>query len=194
MTDVVGAFFRGEKGEGASDDVPESVDGSGLGLPEQLLELGEGHFDRIEVWAIGRQKQQSCARVGDERRRLLVLMAGQIVEDHCVARAKCGDEDLLYIGQEALGVDRPVEHKGGNQPLAGQTGKERRRLPMPARGMAESACADIGPGMTACHRRRRPGLVEEDQATAKTVLRPPPCFPALSDVGAILFAGAHGFF
>jgi hypothetical protein len=40
MTDVVGAFFRGEPVQGAADEVPEGIDGSGLGLPQPFP--GEG--------------------------------------------------------------------------------------------------------------------------------------------------------
>jgi hypothetical protein len=43
-------------------------------------------------------------------------MARQIVEDHGVALVQNGDENLLDVGEETLGVDRPVEHKGCNQP------------------------------------------------------------------------------
>jgi hypothetical protein len=41
MTDVVCAFFRGEQVQGTADEVPEGVDGSGLGLPQHFLEFGK---------------------------------------------------------------------------------------------------------------------------------------------------------
>src|SRR6202140_4399178 len=119
-------------------------------------------------------------------------MARQVVEDHCVALAQHGEEDLLDIGKETLGVDRSVEHKGRNQPLAGEARKKRRRLPMTVRRMTKGACTDVGPGVTTRHCRCRPSLVEENQPAAEVLLRAPPRFPALSDVGTILFAGAHG--
>lgn len=72
-------------------------------------------------------------------------MARQIVEDHDVTCAQHGNEDLLDIGEEALRVDRPIEHKLRYQPIAGQADKERRRLPMSVRRMDEGTCADIGP-------------------------------------------------
>lgn len=62
------------------------------------------------------------------------------------------------------------------------------------RRMAGGACADVGPGVTTRHRGGRPSLVEENQPAAEALLRAPPRFPALSDVGTILFAGVHGFF
>lgn len=194
MTDIVGAFFRGEEVEDVADEVPKGIDGSSLGLPQQFFEFGEGHLDRIEIGAVGRQEQETRAGVGDEVRRRFILVARQVVEDHRVALAQNGDEDLLDIGKEALGVDWPVEHKRRNQPLAGEACKERRCLPMTVRRMAESACADLGPGVTTRHRRRCPSLVEENQAAAEALLHAPPRFPTLSDVGTILFAGAHGFF
>ncbi len=194
MADVVGAFFRSKEVEGSPDEVPEGIDGSGLGLAQQFFEFGEGHLDRIEIRAVGRQEQEARAGGGDEARRRFILMARQVVEDHCVAFAQCRNEDLLDIGEEALGVDRPIKHKRGYQSLAGQAGKKRRRLPMSMRRMAQGTCADVGPGVTTRHRRRRPGLVEEDEPTAKAGLRAPPRLPALSDVGTILFAGVHGFF
>ena len=94
-------------------------------------------------------------------------MARQIVEDHGVALVQNGDENLLDIGEETLGVDRSVEHKGCNQPLAGEAGKKRRRLPMTVWGMADGACADVGPSVTARHRGRGPGLVEKNQPAAR---------------------------
>lgn len=194
MTDVVDAFLRGEKAQGASDQIPEGIDGSGLGLSQQFFEFGEGHLDRIEIGAVGRQEQKARAGACDEVGRLFVLVARQIVEDHRVALAQHGEEDLLDIGQETFRVDRPIEHKRRNQSLAGKSGQKSRRLPMTVRCMAEGARANIGPGVTAGHRGRRPSLVQENQPVAEALLGLPPRFPALSDVGTILLAGAHGFF
>ena len=102
---------------------------------------------------------------------LFVLVARQIVEDHRVALTQHGDEDLLHIGQETLGVDPPVEHKRCNQPLAGEARENRRRLPMAVRRVAGGACADVGSCVTTRHRGRRPGLIEE-------INRPPRFFCA----------------
>lgn len=63
------------------------------------------------------------------------------VQDHCIAFVQCRDEDLLDIGKEAFGVDRPVQDKRRNQSLVGETGKKRRRLRMTVRAPADGACA-----------------------------------------------------
>ena len=78
-------------------------------------------------------------------------------------------------------------------PALDEARKKRRRRPMTVRRMAEGACADVGPGVTTCHRRRRPSLVEENRPAAEALLRASPCSPALSDVGTILFTGVHVF-
>jgi len=194
MTDVVGAFFGSEEVQGAADEIPEGIDGSGFGLPQEFLEFGEGHLDRIEIGAVGRQEQKARADVGDEARRFIALMARQIVKDHRVALAQNGDENLLDIGKESFGIDRPVEHEGRNQPLAGKARKKRCRLPMTIRGIADGACTDVRPGVTTRHRGGCPSLVEKNQPAAEALLGVPPGLPALSDVGTILFAGVHGFF
>ena len=172
----------------------EGIDCSGLGLSQPFFEFSEGHLDRIEIGAVGRQEQEARAGVGDEARRFIALMARQIVEDHRVALAQHGEKDLLDIGLKALGVDRPVEHEGRNQPLAGKARKKRCRLPMTIRGLADGAYTDVRPGITTRHRGGCPSLVEKNEPAAKALLRVPPGLPALSDVGTPLFAGVHGFF
>ena len=78
MTDVIGAFFWGEEAEGAADKIPERVDGSGFGLPQEFLEFGEGHLDRIEIRAIGRQEQKAplAGKACKKRFRLSMTIRG----------------------------------------------------------------------------------------------------------------------
>ncbi len=44
-----------------ADGGPQAVDGSLGGLAQQSLQLGEGVFDWIEVWAVGRKIENLCA-------------------------------------------------------------------------------------------------------------------------------------
>ena len=97
-----------------------------MGMPQQVFEFGECQLDRIEIGAVGRQEQQVRAGASDETRRLIALMARQIVEDHRVALVQLGEEDAFDIRQETFAVDRPVQHKGRNQRLAGEARKKRR--------------------------------------------------------------------
>ena len=58
MPEIVGAFAFRELGEEFADLGPQSRDRSFGGLTQQGLELGEGHFDGIEVRRIGREVQK----------------------------------------------------------------------------------------------------------------------------------------
>ena len=51
-------------------------------------ELGEGHLDRSEVWAIGRQEEEPCALAADSLFSLVALVAGEIAQDDDVAWLK----------------------------------------------------------------------------------------------------------
>jgi len=66
-------------------------------------------------------------------------------------------------------------------------------FPMAVWRMAEGACTDVGPSVTTRHCCRRPSLVDENQRPAGLFCALPR-LPLLSDIGMILFAGAHGFF
>ena len=68
-----------------ADCSPEFIDGSCGSFSQVGLELGEGHLDRVEVGAVGRQEQKPCALFADERLGFRAFVAGQIVEDDDVA-------------------------------------------------------------------------------------------------------------
>jgi hypothetical protein len=53
--------LRGEAAKGVGDGLPEVGDGSRGGGAQQGLELGEGHFDGIEVGTVRRQVSQARA-------------------------------------------------------------------------------------------------------------------------------------
>jgi hypothetical protein len=65
MGEVVGAFRRRKGIEGMSDRLPRDLAGSGRGVAQQGLELGEGKLDRVEVGALGRQVEEPRTRCVD---------------------------------------------------------------------------------------------------------------------------------
>jgi hypothetical protein len=81
-------------------------------LPQHFFEFGEGHLDPIEIGAVGFQEQKACTGTSDEARRLFVLMARQIVEDHSVALAQNGGENLLDIVRKHSALIGPSSKKG----------------------------------------------------------------------------------
>ena len=71
-----------------------SQNGSRRGLPEDRLELGEGHLDGIEVRRIGRQIEQGCAGRLDSLFHAADLVGGQVIHDGDVAGPQFGDQHL----------------------------------------------------------------------------------------------------
>ena len=83
--EVVEAFLLSEEVADGTDGFPEVIVGSGSSFPEQGLELGEGHFDGVQVEAVGRQRQEPAADILEHLRGLRAFVAGQVVQDDHVA-------------------------------------------------------------------------------------------------------------
>src|SRR3979490_3487447 len=75
------------------------------GLAQQVLELGEDLFDRVQVRRVFRQEEELGPGCADELAHRFGFVTTEIVHDHDVAGAKRGDDDLLDLGPEALTVD-----------------------------------------------------------------------------------------
>src|SRR3982074_2427857 len=81
------------------------------GLAQQVLELGEDLFDRVQVRRVFRQEEELGPGCADELAHGFGFVSTEIVHDHDVAGAKRGDEGLLDLGPEALTVDWTVEYR-----------------------------------------------------------------------------------
>src|ERR1700694_1876832 len=80
-------------------------------LAQQVLELGEDLFDRVQVRRVFRQEEELGPGCADELAHRFGFVTTEIFHDHDVAGAKRGDEDLLDIDPEALTVDWTVEYR-----------------------------------------------------------------------------------
>ena len=79
------AFLFAEQVANVSHGLPEVIVCPGGSFSDQCLELGERHFDGVEVGAVGRRKQEPCADVPQGPGRAGALVALQVVEDDHVA-------------------------------------------------------------------------------------------------------------
>jgi len=160
-----------------------------------MLELGENLLDGVQIWGIFRQEEEfgACGTYGSANG--LSFMTAEIVHDDDVAGSQGWDEKLLDIDLKRLAVDRAVEEPWGVDAIMAERGEEGHGLP--------AAIGDLGPEPRAARRpspeRRHvglgPGLIEEDQAAGfNPVLIGRPLRAPPRNVGAILFAGEHGFF
>ena len=116
MPDVVRALVRQEEAERRRHQLAYVLERAGAERSEEGLQFGKRLFDRIEVGAVGREKPQARADVFDRRPHLGLLVHGKIIEHHHIARPQRRDQDLLDIGAEGHGIDRPIEDGGGGEP------------------------------------------------------------------------------
>ena len=108
---------------------PGCLDGSGLGVPHPVLELGEELLDRVQVRAVGRQEEQVRAGLTDGAASSLSFMAAEIVEDDDVALGERGGEHLLGIERKELTVDGAVDDERRVDPVDPERADEGQRLP-----------------------------------------------------------------
>ena len=95
----------------------------------------------------------------------LTLVAAKIVEDDDVPRLERLDQELLYIGEEALSVDRAVDHGWRVDPVTAQCGEEGRRLPVAMWHLGAQPFAPATAAMGARPVGLRPSCVDEDEAS-----------------------------
>ena len=126
---------------GASDGVPEFVDGASGFTFEVGLELGKGHLDRIKVGAIGWQEAQLGAGLVDGEADAGGAMGGQIVHHHDIAGLERGNQDLFDIGEEGGAVHGAIEDHGGAHAGKSQGTDEGCGLPVPVRHRRPAALA-----------------------------------------------------
>ena len=178
-----------------SDVSPGVFDGSLLGLPHPVLDLGESLLDRVEIGAVGREEEQPGACCADCAAHGLALVAAQVVHDDDVAGFQRRHEHLFDIEQESLAVDRPVDEPRRLDPVVAQGGDEGGGLPIPMRGLRFKPLTAWRPAEERGHVGLGPGLIDEDEAGR---IDPPsilgPLRSAVGDIGAIPFAGNQRLF
>ena len=162
------------------------------------LEFGERHFDRIEVWTVGRQEQDPGAACQDCLFGHRALVSTQVVEDDDITLLEGRGELRLDIGLEDASVHRPIDDKRRRQPMTSQPGDEGLGLPVSKRCLGLEALALCAATTQARHLGAGAGLVNEDEPVSfEPHLRltlGQPFIARLPDVGSILLAGQQRFF
>jgi len=105
----------GEEATDMADGMPQLVDGPDGLCAKQGFELGEGHFDGVEIGAVGRQEEDPCSSVADELFHERALVSGQVVHDDDIALVQGWSQMGLDIGLEDRPVDRRVDDEGGSE-------------------------------------------------------------------------------
>jgi len=73
--------------------------------------------ESIEIGAVGRQEQECGADALDCGTHGWRLVARQIVHNDLIATREFRYKDAGHVGQERIGVHRPVEHQGAIMPV-----------------------------------------------------------------------------
>ena len=76
--EVVAAFVWSVEVADVADGAPEGVDGSGADAPEMCFQFGEGHFDRVQVGAVGRQEEEPGAALPRMAAAFALLCAARL--------------------------------------------------------------------------------------------------------------------
>ena len=198
MFEEVPALFVGVEVGDVADGLAEGVDGPGADSAQVSLELGEGHFDRIEIGAVGRQEEEPCAAFPEDGLGFGAFVAGEVVEDDHVTLAQGRSELGLDVGIEGLAVHRVVDHPWRGQAIAAQAGNEGLGGPVSERRIGLQSGAATRPAAQAGHLRRRAGLIEEDQSMAvlahERLAMRFPLLTRLTHVFALGLRGQQSFF
>ena len=196
--EVVCAFFWGEEIADLADGVPEFVDGAHGHGAQVRLEFGEGHFDRIEVGAVGRQKHKPSASLADGLFGRGAFVGGQVVQNDDVAFFEGRGELGLDVGVEDRPIHRRVNDPRRGQGAAAQSGDESLGLPMAKGGLGAKALAPVATPPCTGHLRVGSRFVDEDQPMGLGphlgLLFSLPRLARLAHVGPIAFAGLKAFF
>mgnify|MGYP006915179076 CR=1 FL=1 len=165
------------------------------GFFEQGFELGEHHFDGVEVWRVGREIADGGADPFDGFAHGGVLMATEIVGNDDISCVQGGTEALAHVDQERFFVHGAIEHhRRGHGPHA-QPGDEGGGVPVSARYAGLAALAFRRTTMQTRHVRRRARFVDKHELRdIKRGLMVFPFRPLFGDVRAFLLAGVQGFF
>ena len=97
-----------------ADGAAEGVGGSGGGVSEPVVELGEELLDGVQVGGVFGQEEELGAGLPDGAAHGSAAVRAEIVHDDDVAWAKGRHEDVLDIETEGLAVDRSVEEPGAS--------------------------------------------------------------------------------
>ncbi len=131
LLEVIPAFLGGKEFAYVADRLPKLIDGPGPDASEVGLELGEGHFDGIEIRAIGRSEEKPGAAILEDGSGLFAFMAGKIVEDYDVARIERRGQLGFNPCFKDHTVHGAVDDPGRDDAIATQASDESLRFPMP---------------------------------------------------------------
>ena len=160
----VPAFFGFEEAADISNGLEERVVGSSLRGAHVGLELGESHFDRVQIGAVGRQEEEPGAPCLEAFGGCFAFVAGEIIEHDHVALIEGGRKLGFDIDVEGGAGHGTVQHPRGGQPAKPQACDERLRSPSAKRRQSPQAIAAQRPAAQPCHLGVGRGFINKHKA------------------------------
>ena len=161
------------------------------------FEFGEGHFDRIEVGAVGRQEQEPTAVCLEQLSGFGAFVRCQVVEDDDGPWFQLQDQDFFDVGIERIAIHGARDNPRRHDPLARQARNQGLVAPPPEWGGPFEAQALGAPSIRAGHVRIGARLVDEDQPMGMILhgfLPPGPVKSGFSDRRLVALLGDQPFF
>ena len=160
----VPAFLGLEEAADIADGFYERVVGSGLGCAHMGLEFGEGHFDRVQIGAVGRQEQEPGALCLEAFGGCLAFMAAEIIEKDHVALVEGWGQLGLHIDVEGGAGHRAIQHPRSGEPAKPQACDERLRSPSAKGRQSPQPIAAKRAAAQSRHLGVGRGFINEDKA------------------------------
>lgn len=127
------------------------------------FDFGEGHFDRIQVGAVGGQKQEPATSFAHGFGGAWAFVCGQVVEDDDGSRIKHRGQLGLDVSVEGRTVHGSIDDPWRDQGVLRQSGNECLGAPLAKGCRAIEPLADRGTSAQPREVRLDRRLVNEDQ-------------------------------
>lgn len=162
------------------------------------LDFGEGHFDRIQIWRIRRQKQEPRTNLLEAGFGFFALMNAKIIQDDDIAWFECRRKLGLDVGVEDFPVHRPVNNPGRGKTETPQACNECLCPPVAKGRIRDETLAARGAPTQSHHLCVHRGFVQENKPmrfkSHPGLAFQNPDNTVLSDIGASAFRGHQLFF
>lgn len=139
------------------------VDGTRSDTPEMSLEFGKRHLNRVQVRAVGGQKQEPASGLFQAVCGSGAFVRGQIIQYDNIAGVQRRCQLRLDINLESGLVHRPVQDPWRDHLILAQAGNEGLCLPVPKRRGILQALALDGAATQAMKLCIDGGFINEDQ-------------------------------
>ena len=169
--------------------------GSLCGLAHEVFEFGKDLLNRVQIGAIGRQKDKARPLAPDGLAHRLALVAGKVVHDHDIAFVEGWGQLMGDIGKKGLGVDRAIIDPWCIDPVMAKSGDKGHGFPMTMGREPLQALPFRGPAAQGSHVGLGPCFVDKDQTgRINPTLILFPALPEPRHLCPLLFDCQRGFF